>query len=160
MSKPKKSRRFDYNLESVLRIRNVQEKMEQDKYAHANQKYIQEQQKEEEIKLFQREKYDELKSILDGGQKISNFQHVLMRKSHLDIVKEQVEEQERVRVEAEEKKEEQRAELIKAGQKRQVLDKDKSKKRESWKKLMDREQVKVMDDITSSREARKKKRGM
>jgi flagellar protein FliJ len=157
MSTPKKSKRFNYNLESVLKVRDIREKQEQEKFLAAEQKFMEEERKEEEIKSFQNQKYRELRTLMEPGAKISDFQEVLMRNSHLDIVKTQVEEQERAKKEAEKLKEAQRETLIKAVKDRKIMEKDKENKKESWRKVMDKEQGKFLDDIATIGFSRKKR---
>jgi len=127
MSKPKKSKRFNYQLESVLKVRNIREKQEQEKFMLAERKFLEEQKKEEEIKTFQDQKYKELRQEMSSGD--INFQHVLMRKSHLEILKEDVKKQEEQREEAEKKKDEKREDLIKAAKNKKIIQKDKENKR-------------------------------
>lgn len=149
MAKAKKSKRFNYNLAAVLKVRELKEQQEKDRFSEAQQKLQEEERKEEEIKDFQRQKYNELRNIMDAGKTINNFQHILMRKSHLDIVKEQVAEQVKKREQAEDAKEEQREVLSKAMKDRKVIEKDKEKKKTAWKKLMDKEEGKFLDEIST-----------
>jgi flagellar export protein FliJ len=157
MAKAKKSKSFNYNLSAVLRVKEIKEKQEQEKFLTAEKHFFEEQKKEEEIKAFQQEKYRELRKIMDPGSTISNFQEVLMRNSHLDIVKEQVAEQARVKDEAERLKEEQRTQLVRAVVEKKVIERDKEKKKESWRKLMDKEQDKFLDDIATIGYSRQKR---
>ncbi len=151
MSKAKKSKVFKYKLDTVLRVREIREKQEQEKFQIAEKKYFEEMQKEEKIKAFQKEKYGELRNIIEPGNVISDFHEILMRKGHLEIVKEQVLEQEKQRQEAERLKDEQRKQLIKAALDKKIMEKDKDKTRNSWKKIMDKEETKFFDDISSIR---------
>lgn len=155
MAKPKKSKRFNYNLGSVLKVREIREKQEQEKFLQAEKHFFEEEKKEKEIKEFQQQKYTELRDIINPGSKISNFQEVLMRKSHLEIVKEQVVEQQHLKEEAERLKEEQRQRLIKAVRDKKVMEKDKEKKKDGWRKLMDKEDGKFLDEIATIGFARK-----
>lgn len=157
MSEPKKSKRFNYNLESVLKVRAIREKQQQEKFAQAEKEYIEEQKKEEEIKEFQRQKYSELRTLISPGKPIENFQEVLMRKSHLEILKDKVIEQEKSREVAEEKKEQERDTLVKAAMNRQIMEKDKDNKKDSWRKLMDKEDSKFLDEIATIRHDPKKR---
>ncbi len=157
MSQPKKSKRFKYNLEAVLKVRDIREKQEQEKFMTAEKQYLEEQKKEEEIKEFQSQKYKELRTIIEPGAKISNFQEVLMRNTHLGIVKTQVEEQEKVKLEAERIKEEKRELLLKAVRDKKIIEKDKENKRDGWKKVMDKEAGKFLDDIATIGFSRKKR---
>ena len=159
MAKPKKGKKFTYNLDAVLKVREIREKQEQEKFQEAERKYLEEKKKEADIKNFQQEKYSELRNLMGTGSKISNFQQVLMRKSHLDIVKTQVEDQERAREEADQLKEDQRQQLIKAVKDKKIMEKDREKKQTAWKKFMDKEDVKFMDDISTIGFDRKRRDG-
>ncbi|MFC1517664.1 flagellar export protein FliJ [Candidatus Margulisiibacteriota bacterium] len=152
--KPKKGR-FKYNLETVLKVRNIREKLEKEKFAKAQKEFQKELKKEEEIKDFQSTKQTEQKSALSG--KISDFSRILQGHFHLGKVKKDVEKQEKSRLEAEQKKEEQREKLIKSIMDRKIMDKDKEKKVDSWRKLMNKEETKFLDDISTSRYSSKKK---
>jgi len=151
MSKPEKSKSFKYNLLSVLKVRQIHEKQEQEKFQVAERKFDEEKKKEDKIKDFQKQKYHELRELFGSGEVISDFHEVLMRKSHLDIVKEQVQEQERLRQEAERLKDEQRQRLIKAAIDKKIMEKDQEKKKIAWKGVMEKEETKFFDDISSIR---------
>ena len=154
--KPKKSKRFIYNLQSVLKYRNIREDQEKEAFGKAEQKYKEELKKEEEIKHFQTEKYSELRGQISDGKSI-DFQQVLMRKSHLEVLKGQVEEQEKTREEAEEKKEEKREDLVKAVKDRKILDKDKEKKKEQWEKVMKKAEEEFLNEVATIAHVRKNK---
>lgn len=148
MAKPKKSKRFKYNLEKVLHYRGIKEKQEQDKFAKAEEKFKEEREKEVELKDFQQEKYSELRESMSGGHTL-DFANLNMRRAHLENLKEKVTEQEKVREEAEEKKDEQREVLIGAVKDRKILDKDKEKKNVQWKDIMKKEETKFLDDVAT-----------
>jgi len=150
MAKVKKSKRFNYNLESVLKVREIHEKLEQEKFVKAEQEFLAQKKKEEEMKALENQQYQDLRTAMGPGAKM-NFHEILMRKTHLEIYKEKVKEQEQVRFEAEEKKEVQRQDLIKATQDKKVIEKDKDNKRSEWKHVMDKEEGKFLDDIASVR---------
>ena len=157
MSKPKKSKRFQYSLEILLKVRGIREKEEQDRFNAAIQKLIEEQEKERQIKDFQDSKYDELAEKISGrGRKPTNVQDVMMRQAHLEVLKTQVEEQEKTREDAEEAKEEQRVKVIQAVREKRIIEIDKDKRRIEWKKLMDKEVGKFLDEISSISYARKR----
>jgi len=145
---------FRYNLATVLKVRNIREKLEKEKFAVAQKEYKKELKKEEEIKEFQSEKLNEQKKALSG--KISNFNRILQGHFHLGKVKKDVETQEQKRLEAEQKKEEQREKLMKAIIDRKIMDKDKDHKKVAWVKLMNKEETKFLDDISTSRFTRGK----
>ena len=153
---PKKGKRFRYNLQKVLAYRETKETIEQDKFTKAMQDFEQEKKKEEDLKAFQKQKYSELANQMGKNQTI-DFQQVQMRKTHLEIVKQDVEKQEVVRQEAEEKKEKQRDVLIEAKKEKQILDKDKEKKKDRWKLVMRREEEKELGEIATQRYLKKQK---
>ena len=149
MSKPQKSKRFVYNLQALLKVREIREKQEQDKFAEAEKKFLEEKKKEEEIKNFQSQCYAKLREIMSGEKGMPNVQEIMMRKVHLEVLQGQVEEQIKKTEEAEKAKEEQREALTKAIKEKKVIEKDKEKTREAWKKLMDKEEGKFLDDIST-----------
>ncbi len=151
----KSKKQFKYNLETVLRVRKIREHEAQQKFSLAQQKFLEEKQKEEELKDFQRAKYAELREIMHG--KISNFQQVLMRKSHLDILKEEVVEQEKKKQVAEEKKEVEKVKLVDAMRRKKIIQVDKGKKKDNWKKWMVKEENKFLDDISTVRHERQRR---
>ena len=86
MSKPKKSKRFVYNLESLLKVRKIREKQEQEKFQEAEQRVIDEKRKEKELKDQQAFVYQELIELQSKGANMDMGQ-ILRRKAHLDILK-------------------------------------------------------------------------
>lgn len=149
MAQPKKGSRFLYNLEAVLKVRNIREIQEQEKFNEANRKLLEEKRKEKEIKDFQAQKYFELRQIM--SEISTNVNQIMAHKVHLEIVAEKVIQQVKKREEAEEKKEEQRQKLIKAVKDKRIIETDKDKKRVAWRKLMDKEDSKFLDDIATAK---------
>ena len=80
---------------------------------------------------------------------MTNLNEITLRKHHLDVLKEKIIEQKEAVKQAEEKKEEQRLALIKATMDKKIIEKDKEKKKLAWKKLMEKEDNKFLDDISS-----------
>ncbi len=156
MSKPKKSKRFEYQLESVLKVRHIYENQQKEKFKEAKAKQEEEEQKEKELKDFQNEKYGELRTKLGAGQTI-DFQEVQQRKGHLDVVKKQVEDQKVVVDKAQEKTEEERVELVKKVQDRRIMEINKEEKRDEWRKIMVKEDNKFLDEIATISFARKQR---
>ena len=154
---PKKSKRFKYNLQKVLKFRETKETIEQDKFTKRMQEFETEKQKEDALKKFQLEKYQELTSVIDKREGFIDFHQVEMRKAHLDIVKKDVEKQVVIREEAEEKKDKQREILIDAKKDKQILDKDKEKKKDRWKLFMRREEDKELGEIATQKFIRKQR---
>lgn len=147
MSKPRKSKRYEYNLHSVLKVRLIHEKQEQDKFTAAVRQLEEEEKKEKELIDLQQAAYLKLRELMSGV--MTNLNEITLRKHHLDILKEKIIEQKEVVRQAEEKKEQQRLALVKATMDKKIIEKDKEKKKLAWKKLMDKEDNKFLDDISS-----------
>ncbi len=145
---PKKSKRFKYNLESALGFRELRESQEQDKFNTAEKKYKEELKKEEVMKAQERQEHQHLLGELSEGKTI-DFQQVMMRKAHLEQLKEKIVDQVTIREGAEEEKDIQREALVKAMKDKKILEEDKEKKRELWKKIMKKEDMKFLDEIAS-----------
>ena len=71
------------------------------------------------------------------------------KKQNLEVLKEKVDAQVQVVKEAEEKRDEQRKVLTKASRDKKLIEKDREKTREKWKKLMIKEENKFLDEIAS-----------
>jgi flagellar FliJ protein len=153
MRKAKKSKRFEYNLRTVLKVRNIFERIEKEKFAEAQRKYLEELKKEEEMHEYERQQQVQLRNKLTG--QIEDFASVMHRQQFLKKYKQDVVAQENKTKEADQRKEEQRERLIKAIKDRKIIDKDKEHKKEAWQKLMNREETKFLDDISTTRFFRK-----
>lgn len=155
MRKAKKSKRFEYNLKTVLKVRNIFERIEKEKFAEAQKEYFKQLKKEEEMKDNEKNQQHTLKNKLTGKIDFASImhRHEYLKKFHLDVL-----EQEGKTKEADQKKEEQRERLIKAIKDRKILDKDKEHKKESWVKVMNREETKFLDDIATAQFFRRKDR--
>lgn len=154
MRKPKKSKRFEYNLRTVLKVRNIFERIEKEKFAEAQRKYLEELKKEEEMHEYERQQQVQLRNKLTG--QIDDFASVMHRHAFLKKYKQDVVAQENKTKEADQRKEEQRERLIKAIKDRKIIDKDKEHKKEAWQKMMNREETKFLDDISTTRYFRNK----
>lgn len=144
--KPQKAKRFKYALETVLKYRKIVETQEHEKFIKDQKAYLEEKDKEEQLKMIQKNEYRELTDHMSAGKEL-DFQQIEMRRGHLDILKEKVISQTKVREEAEEKKETQRKELVKSVKNRKIMETDKDKKRVLWKKVMDKEEGKFLDEL-------------
>ena len=148
MAKVKKGKRFEYNLEAVLKVRKIKEDREKEKFAVAVKKLQEEQKKLDDMIDFKEEKRDELKEVISPGKTIKNFAEIIMRQSHLDKVKKDIIVQDEVKKEAEVKKEDQRKVLEKSMKEKKIIEKDKDKKKVIWKKIVEHEETKFLDDIS------------
>lgn len=156
MSKPKKEKRFNYQLDTLLRVREIREKQEQDAYSQALQKLEEEKQKEEILKQQQNAAYQELTEMISSGA-MPDMNHIQLRKRHIEVLVEKVEEQEKAVKAAEKAKETQREKLNQAVKERKIIEKDKEKTRISWRKLLDKEEVKFLDDIAGIGQLKKRR---
>jgi flagellar FliJ protein len=154
MSKAKKQKRFQYPLETLLKVREIREKQEQEKFQKAEEKVAEELRKEEEIKNIQAQAYLELQDMMIGDN-IPDMNIIQLRKHQLEDLKEKVAEQIQARENAEKERDEQRENLNKAIKERKIIEKDKDKTKEKWRKIMDKEDAKFMDDIAGINYAKK-----
>lgn len=150
MAKPKPGKKFKYGLESVLKVRAIKEKKEQEKFADKKRKYIEEKQREEAIKQTKKEREGELREVFEKGP-ITDFAKVLRRKAHLDVLKDDLDEQVEKVIEASKLLETQRAHLIDAMKGKKIMEKHKEKKLDEYKKIMQDLEIKFMDEIATQR---------
>jgi len=152
MKKPKKGK-FRYQLDPVLKVREIMEKKQKEALAEKERLFNEEKKKEQELKDMQMQLNGTLRDALVG--EIRDFGSILRQRSFLVKVKKDVSEQEVKREKAEEEKEEQREKLVEKVKERQVIEKDKDNKKKMWKKVMDLEETKFLDDIATSQYSRK-----
>jgi flagellar FliJ protein len=156
MSKPlKPGKKFKYDLTAVLKVREIREKKEQEKFAEKNRAFLEEKQREEKIAAEKKGKEEELRGVFRKGP-ISNFQKVLQRRAHLDVLKDDLEAQVEKVIEASKLLDEQRAKLIEAVKDKKIMEKHKEKKLEEYNKLMAGLEMKFMDEIATQRFKREK----
>eukprot|EP01047_Picozoa_sp_COSAG01_P000386 COSAG01_NODE_7_length_54400_cov_1218.054935_10_plen_163_part_00 len=146
MSKPKKSRRFEYQMEALLKVRGIRKKQEQDKFDKAEQVLLAEQRKEQELIAQEEAVYADLMAKMNSDR-FPGVHFIQQRKAYIEFIKEKIIEQTKVREEAEKKRDEQREALIKAVKEEKVIEKDKENTREAWRKLMLKEEGKFLDEI-------------
>jgi len=150
MAKPKPGKRFKYDLESVLKVRGIKEKKEQEKFAEKQVEYIKQKQKEETIKQEKKHKEEELRNVFKRGP-ITNFEKVLRRKAHLEVLKDDLDNQVEKVIEASSALEEQRAHLVASMKDKKIMEKHKEKKLDEYKKIMQDLEVKFLDEIATER---------
>ena len=150
MSKAKKQKRFRYTLESLLKVRVIREKQQKDVLAKAEQAYQAELQKEKELQDQLAATYTALDELFKEGL-MDQLNKIELLKHHVTVLKEKITEQEKVRREAEKKRDEEQEKLIKLAKERKIIEKDKDKTRDKWKRIMDKEDAKFMDEIASVR---------
>ena len=147
---PKPGKKFKYDLATVLKVREIHEKKEQEKFAEKNREYLQEKQKEESIKEEKKGKEEELRDVFRKGP-ISNFEKVMRRRAHLDVLKDDLDEQIEKVIESSRLLEEQRARLVESMKDKKIMEKHKEKKLEEYNKLMHGLESKFMDEIATQR---------
>jgi flagellar FliJ protein len=150
MAKPKPGKRFKYDLESVLKVRGIKEKKEQEKFAEKQMEFLKQKEREEAIKQEKRHKEQELRNVFKKGP-ITNFEKVLRRKAHLDVLKDDLNNQIEKVIEASSALEEQRAHLVASMKDKKIMEKHKEKKLDEYKKIMQDLEVKFLDEIATER---------
>jgi len=148
--KPRPGKKFKYDLESVLKVRAIKEKKEQEKFAEKKRSYLTEKEKEEAIEQEKKTKEEELRGVFRKGP-ISDFAKVMRRRSHLDVLKDDLDEQVEKVIEASKLLEEQRARLIESMKDKKIMEKHKEKKLDEYKKIMQELEIKFMDEIATER---------
>lgn len=147
---PKAGKRFNYDLQSVLKVRAIKEKKEKEKFAEKQQAYMTEKQKEDAIKQDKIDKENDLRQVFGKGQ-ITDFSKVLSRKAHLEVLKDDLDKQVDKVIEASKKLEEQRAKLIISVKDKKIMEKHKEKKLDEYNKLMNDLETKFLDEIATER---------
>ncbi len=150
MAQPKPGKRFKYDLEAVLKVRGIRETKEQEKFAEKRRAYMTEKEREEAIERDKQNKEEELRGVFRKGP-ISNFEKVMRRRAHLDVLKDDLDEQVEKVIEASKLLEEQRARLVEAVKDKKIMEKHKEKKLDEYNKLMQELELKFMDEIATQR---------
>ncbi|MBN2058472.1 MAG: flagellar FliJ family protein [Candidatus Saganbacteria bacterium] len=150
MAKPKPGKKFKYDLESVLKVRAIREKQEQEKFAEEQRNYMTEKEREEQIEKKKLSKEDELRGVFKKGP-ISDFSRVLQRKAHLEVLKDDLDKQVEKVIEASKQLEEQRAKLISSMKDKKIMEKHKEKKLKEYDKMMLDLETKFLDEIATER---------
>lgn len=148
MSKAKKEKRFTYPLETLLKVRDIREREEQNKFIEKEKQLAIEQKKEQEIKETEQKEYAHLLNLMAKGQ-LPDMNVIQLRKIHLETVREQVKQQIKKRETAEKNRDLQREKLSQAIKEKKIIEKDKEKTKDAWKKIMGKEEAKFLDDISS-----------
>jgi flagellar FliJ protein len=147
---PKPGKKFKYDLSAVLKVREIHEKKEQEKFAEKNRQYLLEKEKEAAIDKEKKGKEEELRNVFRRGP-ISDFQKVLRRRSHIDVLKDDLDEQVERVIESSKLLEEQRARLVESMKDKKIMEKHKEKKLDEYNKLMQSLELKFMDEIATQR---------
>lgn len=148
--KPRPGKKFKYDLESVLKVRAIKEKKEQEKFAEKQRSYMTEKEREEQIERDKMSKEDELRKFFKKGP-ISDFSKVLSRKAHLEVLKDDLDKQVERVIEASKVLEEQRARLISSMKDKKIMEKHKEKKLKEYDKMMLDLETKFLDEVATER---------
>jgi flagellar FliJ protein len=143
-------KKFNYDLEPVLKVRSIKEKKEQEKFAHKQKKLMEEKNKEETIKTNKSNKEDDLRKVFKRGP-ITDFSRVLQRKAHLEVLRDDLDKQVDKVIEASKQLEEQRAKLITSMKDKKIIEKHKEKKLDEYKMVMQQLETKFLDEIATER---------
>ena len=151
----KPGKRFKYSLQSVLKVRVIREKKEQEKFAQRQKEFYDEKTKEQQIQDEKKEQNEEFKRIAGKGE--INFTKMITRRQHLNILKEALDEQIEKVIEASQKLDKQRDKLLDAVKDRKIMDKDKEHQKERYDEIMKQVDLKFMDEIATLRHSRREK---
>jgi len=147
--KPAPGKKFKYDLQSVLKVRAIKEKQEQEKFSEKQREFMTEKEKEEEIKEHKKNSENDLRQVF--SKPVTDMGKIMSRKAHLEVVKEDLEKQiERV-IESSKKLEEQRARLIESVKDKKVMEKHRERKLDEYGKMMLDLEQKFMDEIATER---------
>ena len=150
MSKPKKGKRFRYQLETLLKVRDIWETQQKEVFQAAEKKVVEEEEKKEVIRQEEDAQYNTLISEMKGEDgEPADIQRIMLRKAHLETLAKDLVEQQKVVEEAEEQRDKEKEELVKKMLDKKIMEIDKDKTRWAWKKLMDKEAGKFLDDISA-----------
>ena len=155
MSKPKKSGKFIYSLETLKKVRDLKEKQEQEELTKAEKKEREEQEKEKKCIQVQNDHYMHFEELMTS-EDFPSLNVIQMNQEHMKTLQKKTNEQKEETKKAEKQKEEQREKLIVASKEKQIIDKDREKTREAWKKMMDKLDSQFLDELGTINAARKK----
>ena len=156
MARKVKAGKFKYNLATVLKVRGIREKKEQEKFAEKKREYLKEKEAEEKLRGKKRKEEDEIRQVFRRGP-ISDFEKVMRKHSHLGILKKDIETQVEKVIETSKILEDQREKLVTAMKDKKIIEKDKQKTLEKYTKLMQDLELKFLDEIATQRFTREHK---
>lgn len=146
----KPGKKFKYGLETVLKVRAIKEKKEQEKFADRKRQYLTEKEREDQLKDTQRKRRTELKGMMGEGP-IKDFADVIRRKAHLGVLKEDIVKQVEKVLAASKELDKQRNMLIEAMKKKKIMAKDKENRYDEYKDIMQKLEMKFLDEIATER---------
>ncbi len=150
----KPGKKFKYGLESVLKVKEIREKKEQEKFAVRQKEYYEEKTKEQQIQDEKKDQSSQFKKIVGKGT--MDFGKVLARRQHLIVLKEALDAQIEKVIESSQKLEKQREKLLDAMKDRKIIEKDKEHKLEKYNEVMKQYEIKFLDEVATLRFKREK----
>lgn len=148
-------KKFKYGLETVLKVRGIREKKEQEKFADKKRAYLTEKEKEEALKQKKAGEEQEIREAFKPG-KTSDFEKVMRRHAHLGILKGEIETQVEKVIESSRILEDQREKLLNSMKDKKIMEKDKENKLRDYGKVMQDLEIKFLDEIATQRFVREK----
>ncbi len=145
---------FTYGLETVLKVKEIREKKEQEKFALKQKEFYVEKMKEQELQDKKRDQADEFKNLVKKGK--IDFSKVLTRRQQLIVLKEDLDNQVDKVIEAGHKLEKQREKLLESMKDRKIIEKDKEHKFDQYNEVMKQVEIKFLDEIATLRFRRNK----
>ena len=82
MSKPKKGKRFVYSLETLLKVRGIRERQQQEKFNEAEKKVKEEERKEAQMKKEQQEHLTYVRELLSSDE-LPSMTTIEMHQQHV-----------------------------------------------------------------------------
>ncbi|PIS29984.1 flagellar export protein FliJ [Candidatus Saganbacteria bacterium CG08_land_8_20_14_0_20_45_16] len=147
--KPPPGKKFKYDLQSVLKVRAIREKQEQEKFSEKQREFLTEKEKEDQIRDDKLNSETDLRQVFT--KPVTDMGKILSRKAHLDVLKSDLEKQIEKVIESSRKLEEQRARLIDSMKDKKVMEKHKERKLKEYGKMMLDLEQKFMDEIATER---------
>jgi len=148
-------KKFKYSLETVLKVRGIREKKEQEQFADKKRAYLTEKEKEEALKQKKAGEEQEIREAFKPG-KPSDFEKVMRRHAHLGILKGEIETQVEKVIESSRVLEDQREKLLRSMKDKKIIEKDKENRLNDYGKAMQDLEIKFLDEIATQRFMREK----
>ena len=148
MSKPKKGKRFVYPLESLLKVRKIREKQQQEAFNKAELELHKERLTETQMKQEQDAHIVKVHEMLSSSE-LPSLTTIQMNQEHMKALEQKVNEQKKVVKKAEEKRTKEHELLIEKAKEKKIIERDREKTRDAWKKMMDKIDAQFLDELAS-----------
>lgn len=153
--KPTKSKRFKYNLQTLLNVREIRETQAKDAFNAAELQLIEEKKKEVVAREREELAYQDYREFMHTGD-IGNPHEIQRHKLFCDKRSDELKRQVQAVEDAKRAVDNARDKMVQAMKDKKIMEKDKENKRDAWKKLMDKEASKFLDDIATIKFSKKK----